>query len=188
MLTQENGKELFKELSVKKFEELLTIDELLADHNNHYFEEAFLYTMWDLKIRNPKALIICISPFGRIGEEYPNIVGATLQDYRVAEQRICQLLGIPFLDVQEVVGGINYDFYFNTSESETAAAEGLHPNADGHKITAAWLTVKLRNLIDIWELMNNDYINTAYLQGKNTTGQKNKMFDKDTFELNDFVG
>lgn len=187
MSTQENGKELFRELSVKKFEELLTIEELLADHNNHYFEEAFMYTMWDLKIRNPKALIICISPFGRIGEEYPNIVGATLQDYRDTERRICQLLGIPFLDVQDVVGGINYTFYFNAAESETSAAEGLHPNKDGHKFTSAWLSVKLREYIDMWELLNNGYIDTAYEQGKNTTTQSNKMFAKENFELKDYV-
>ena len=188
MLTQDNGKELFKELSVKKFEDLLTIDELQSDHDNHYFEEAFLYTMWDLKIKNPKALIVCISPFGRIGEEYPNIVGATLQDYRVAEQRICQLLGIPFLDVQEVVGGINYDFYFNTSESETAAAEGLHPNANGHKIAGAWLAVKLRTYIDTWEMLNNGYIDTAYEQGQSKgAAQSHKTFIKESFELTDFV-
>lgn len=187
MIIQENGRELFKKLSVKKFEELLTIEELLADHNNHYFEEAFLYIMWDLKIRNPKALIICISPFGRIGEEYPNVVGATLQDYRNAEKRICQLLGIPFIDIQDVVGGINYNFYFNRAESETSVAEGLHPNVDGHKISGAWLTVKLREYIDMWELLNNGYIDTAYGQGKNTTGKSNKMFEKETFELNSFV-
>ena len=187
MLTQENGKDLFNELSVKKFDDLLNIDELLADHNNHYFEEAFLYTMWDLKIRNPKALIICISPFGRIGEEYPNIVGATLQDYRNSEKRICQLLGIPYLDVQDVVGGINHTFYFNDAESETSAAEGLHPSADGHKITAAWLTVKLRTYIDMWELMNNGYIDTAYWQGKNTTSSSNSMFVKENFELKDYT-
>lgn len=190
MLTQSNSSELFKELSVKKFEDLLNIDELFADRDNHYFEEAFLYTMWDLKKRNPQALIVCIAPFGRIGEEYPNPANATLQDYRKAEQRICQLLGIPFLDFQEVVGGINDTFYFKENENPEkpeAAAEGLHPDEQGHKIAAAWLIVKLRQLIDMWELMNNGYIDCAYLQGPNNTIESGKMFVREEFELKDFV-
>lgn len=189
MLLQDNGKEMFKELSVKKFEDLLSIEKLVEDHDNHYFEEAFMYTMWDLKLRNPKALIVCISPFGRIGEEYPNIVGAKLQDYRDAEKRICQLLGIPFLDVQEVVGGVNHTFYYDASSTKPeSAAEGLHPNADGHKIAGAWMTMKIRDYIDMWDLLNNGYMDTLYAQGQSKgAAQLQKTFVKEIFELTNFI-
>lgn len=162
MVNQENGKSLFAELMYKPFESLTPPS---TEYNaDYYFEEAFLYTMWELKNNNPNALIVCLLPTGRIGEDTPNQNGVTLQDYRDVEEKICNRLGIPTISMQTPVPAINSNsFGFNQATTSVGVvAEGLHPNAQGHKQMAAWLISQLRPLIEAWEIYHSGIFDEVY--------------------------
>lgn len=65
----------------------------------------------------------------------------------------------------------------------------LASRGKGHKRTGAWLAVKIREYIDMWDLLNNGYIDTAYDQGQSESAaeQSKKIFQKEVFELKDYI-
>lgn len=103
------------------------------------FAEAFRYTIENLIVNNPNAVIYVLSPINRVNEDVVNDQGKTLDDYRECEKKICHALGITYIDMREC--GISI---FNDN---TLLGDGLHPNDNGYKRMAAFLVKTIENMI-----------------------------------------
>lgn len=86
-----------------------------------------------LKAQYPDVPIIFLTPMHREKEEFPNKQGLLLSDYVEAIREVCREQGIYVLDLYEEES-LNF-----RDEMPLYMPDGLHPNAEGHKILAEYI-------------------------------------------------
>ena len=67
----------------------------------------------------------------------------TENDYSDAIERVCKIMGVPFIDVYNV--GFNYENYANIYASDDTTA--THPNAKGHAVIAKRMIEELPKVV-----------------------------------------
>lgn len=102
------------------------------------FMESYASLVAKLHENYPNAIIVGTSTEFTcrgtdLGITRVNDVGLVQNDYNVAIEKVCKIMGIPFIDLYDV--GFTFENYYPTYciDSET---EATHPNAAGHAVIA----------------------------------------------------
>ena len=115
------------------------------------FAQGFRYNLEKLKQKAPYATIVVLLPIHRVGEQSEYITGANLQAYRDVEIGICNLLGIPYIDMS--LCGISK---WNTNP--IWSADNLHPNDYGYYLMTAFLIPYFKELIYQQRYLNSKLV------------------------------
>lgn len=97
--------------------------------DNTKFKPAFYNLLNGLLDTYSNSKILVITPLHRKDshpDNIPNSKGYTLKDYRDAEIEICELMGIPYLDLWSELGFTP----FNSTMKTKYMPDGLHPNKE----------------------------------------------------------
>lgn len=98
--------------------------------DNTKFKPAFYNLLMGCMTTFSNSKILVITPCHRKDSKPDNVAntaGMTLKDYRDAEIEICELLGIPYLDMWTELGFTP----FNETQKNNYMPDGLHPNIEG---------------------------------------------------------
>ncbi|PGR00704.1 SGNH/GDSL hydrolase family protein [Priestia megaterium] len=98
--------------------------------DNTKFKPAFYNLVNGLLTKYPGKQLLILTPMHRKDskpENVANAAGLLLKDYRDAEIEICEMLGVPYLDMWSELGFTP----FNDSMKTTYMPDGLHPSIEG---------------------------------------------------------
>lgn len=125
------------------------IDRTAVTSGQSTFMESYASMIHELQNNYPNAIIVCSSlEFTCRGTSNGitklNNMGYTEADYTNAIERVCKIMGVPFIDVYNV--GFTFENYYPTYciDSET---EATHPNAAGHAVIAKRFIEELPRLV-----------------------------------------
>ncbi len=94
------------------------------------------------RIKERFSKVVFILPIRRQGENNPNQAGHTLEEYRVATEKIARENGF------FVINGKNVDIYPDDEGSRKAyILDGLHPNDVGHKLYADYIIARMEEIL-----------------------------------------
>ena len=112
------------------------------------FMESYASMIAKLQENYPNAVLVGLSTEfvcrgTDLGITRVNDMGFTESDYSDAIERVCKIMGIPFIDVYNV--GFNYETYANIYASEDTSA--THMNAKGHAVIAKRMIEELPKVV-----------------------------------------
>lgn len=113
------------------------------------FMESFASMVDKLHENYPSAIVVCLSMFYTcrgtdLGCTRVNDMGYTESDYSDAVEKVCKIMGVPYIDIYDV--GFNFDNYYPTYSIDSST-EATHPNALGHAVIAKRIIDKLPKLV-----------------------------------------
>lgn len=115
--------------------------------DNTKFKPAFYNLLMGCMTTFPNSKILVITPCHRKDSRPDNVAntaGMTLKDYRDAEIEICELLGIPYLDMWTELGFTP----FNETQKNNYMPDGLHPNIEGmRKFVGTAICQKIKSML-----------------------------------------
>ena len=113
------------------------------------FMESYASMIQQLQTNYPKAIIVCASCFftcrgTSLGCTHVNDTGHPTSDYNDAIEKVCKIMGVPYINIYDV--GFNFNNYYPTyaEDSQTIAT---HPNATGHRVIAKRFIDRLPGLV-----------------------------------------
>lgn len=114
----------------------------INDNDYTHFKYAF-YELLKYYLGAGKQVFV-ITPIRRLNDTKRNSKGYTLKDYVDAEKEICEMFGVPVLDL--------YNFYeLNpniTKMKDLYLPDGLHPNKKGMNILGNRITSFIKNMLN----------------------------------------
>lgn len=113
------------------------------------FMESYASMIAKLHENYPNAIIVCASCFFTcrgtdLGITRVNDMGYTESDYSDAIERVCKIMGVPFIDIYNV--GFTFDNYYSTYAIDSST-EATHPNAKGHAVIAKRMIEELPKIV-----------------------------------------
>lgn len=125
------------------------VDEEAVVDGTSTFMESYASMIHKLQTNYPNAIVVCASCFfnGRgtnLGITRVNDRGLTEADYNEAIERVCKIMGVPYLDIYNV--GFSYQNFYPTfaEDSETTPT---HCNAVGHMVIAKRFAEEVPKLV-----------------------------------------
>ena len=126
-----------------------TIDRSKVISGTSTFMESYASMIQQLQTNYPNAIIIGTSCFftcrgTNLGCTHVNDTGHPTSDYNDAIEKVCKIMGVPYLSIYDV--GFNFNNYYPTyaEDSQTIAT---HPNATGHRVIAKRFIDRLPGLV-----------------------------------------
>lgn len=116
------------------------------------FMETYANLISVLHTNYPKAIVVCLSLFftnrgTSNGTTRVNDMNKLISDYNDSIERVCKIMGVPFIDVYNV--GFNYENYYPTYASDSSSVP-THPNATGHRVIGAAVAEKIVPLVSAY--------------------------------------
>lgn len=113
------------------------------------FAESYASMLAELHENYPNAIVVGVSLFFTkrgtdLGCSRTNAVGKTAADYNDVIERVCKIMGVPYISIYDV--GFNDDNYYDTY-AEDSDTETTHPNALGHAVIAKRMIEALPRVI-----------------------------------------
>lgn len=113
------------------------------------FMESYASLIDKLHENYPKAIVVCASLYyvsrgTDLGITRVNDMGYTIPDYNAAIEKVCKIMGVPFIDIYNI--GFTYDNYYPTysQDSDTVPA---HANSTGQGVIAKRYIEELPRLV-----------------------------------------
>lgn len=125
------------------------INEVSVKSGTSTFTESYAYLINKLQTLYPYAIIVCLSLFytnrgSSIGVVNVNDVNNTEADYNEAIKKVCNIMGVPFIDIYNV-GFTRQNMYPNFAVD--SVIEATHPNSTGHYVIANKIRKNITNAI-----------------------------------------
>ena len=116
---------------------------------NSTFAESYASMISELQHNYPNAVIVGVSMVytdrgTNLGVTRVNDVGYTASDYSDVVEKVCKIMGIPYIDIYNV--GFNHNNYYPTYAQDSSTI-ATHPNAKGHLVIAKRFIEELPKLV-----------------------------------------